>query len=288
MGGRRVLDRNMKNPLAVSIGAVLVGVALWSGTANAPSVDHVRSAGRVFGQEGEEFRWSGTMRPGTTLEIKGVNGGVTAEGISGGQAEVVAVKKGKNDDPSEVRIEVVEHDGGVTICAVHPRKPGKEPYECAPGKSGQIGAEDNDVSVKFTVRVPRGVNLHAQTVNGGIEAMSIDGDVKAQTVNGGVRVSATGAAQGQTVNGSVSVAMGRAEGPLRFQTVNGSITVELPDDAAADVRAQTVHGQINTEFAITVEGRFGMRNAQGTIGGGGPDLSLQTVNGSINLKRASG
>jgi DUF4097 and DUF4098 domain-containing protein YvlB len=82
-------------------------------------------------------------------------------------------------------------------------------------------------------------------VNGGIEAMSIDGDVKAQTVNGGVKVSATGA-------------------------------------------AQTVNGSINTDFPITVQGRFGMRSAKGTIGGGGPDLSLQTVNGSINLKRASG
>ncbi len=284
-----MFEWRMNNPIAVSLAAGLTGLALWSGTATAPSpTDGPDAAYRILVQEDEEFRWSGAMQPGATLEIKGVNGEVVAEGVSGSQAEVVAVKKGKDDDPSEVRIEVVEHAGGVTICALHPRKPDKEPYECAPGKSGEIGAEDNDVSVKFTVSVPRGVNLSAQTVNGGIEAMSIDGDVKAQTVNGGVKVSATGAAQGQTVNGSVSVSMGRAEGPLSFQTVNGSITVELPGDAAADVRAQTVHGQINTDFPITIKGRFGMRNAQGTIGGGGPDLSLQTVNGSINLKRASG
>ena len=284
-----MFEWRMNNPIAVSLAAGLIGLALWSGTATAPSpTDGPDAAYRILVQEDEEFRWSGAMQPGATLEIKGVNGEVVAEGVSGSQAEVVAVKKGKDDDPSEVRIEVVEHAGGVTICALHPRKPDKEPYECAPGKSGEIGAEDNDVSVKFTVSVPRGVNLSAQTVNGGIEAMSIDGDVKAQTVNGGVKVSATGAAQGQTVNGSVSVSMGRAEGPLSFQTVNGSITVELPGDAAADVRAQTVHGQINTDFPITVKGRFGMRNAQGTIGGGGPDLSLQTVNGSINLKRAGG
>ena len=54
-------------------------------------------------------------------------------------------------------------------------------------------------------------------------------------------MSAAGTAEGQTVNGSVSVSMGRAEGPLSFQTVNGSITVELPGDAAADVSAQTVN-----------------------------------------------
>jgi len=284
-----MFEWTMKSPLGVSLAAGLAGLALWSGPATAPPLtDGPDAAAPILVQENEEFRWSGAMQPGTTLEIKGVNGEVTAEGISGGQAEVVAVKKGKDDDPSEVRIEVVEHADGVTICAVHPRKPGKEPYECAPGKSGEIGAEDNDVSVKFTVSVPRGVNLSAQTVNGGIEARSIDGDVRAHTVNGGVNVSATGTAEGQTVNGSVSVSMGRAEGPLSFQTVNGSITVELPGDAAADVEAQTVNGSINTDFPITVQGRFGMRSAKGTIGGGGPDLSLQTVNGSINLKRASG
>ena len=284
-----MFEWTMKSPLGVSLAAGLAGLALWSGPATAPALtDGPDAAAPILVQENEEFRWSGAMQPGTTLEIKGVNGEVTAEGISGGQAEVVAVKKGKDDDPSEVRIEVVEHADGVTICAVHPRKPGKEPYECAPGKSGKIGAEDNDVSVKFTVSVPRGVNLSAQTVNGGIEARSIDGDVRAHTVNGGVKVSATGTAEGQTVNGSVSVSMGRAEGPLSFQTVNGDITVELPGDAAADVEAQTVNGSINTDFPITVEGRFGMRRAKGTIGGGGPDLSLQTVNGSINLKRASG
>lgn len=284
-----MFEWRMNNPIAVSLAAGLAGLALWGGAATAPSLpDRPDIAEPILAQESDDFRWSGAMRPGTTLEIKGVNGGVAAEGVSGSQAEVVAVKKGKDDDPSEVRIEVVEHAGGVTICAVHPRKPGKEAYECAPGKSGNIGAEDNDVSVKFTVRVPSGVNLHAQTVNGGIEAISIDGDVRAHTVNGGVKVSAAGTAEGQTVNGSVSVSMGRAEGPLSFQTVNGSITVELPGDAAADVKAQTVNGSINTDFPITVKGRFGMRNAQGTIGGGGPDLSLQTVNGSINLKRASG
>lgn len=284
-----MFDWTMKNPLAVSLVAGFAGVALWGGTAAPLQLDDGPAlADHVLAQDTEDFRWSGAMQPGTTLEIKGVNGEVKAEGVSGGQAEVVAIKKGKDDDPSQVRIEVVEHAGGVTVCAIHPRKPGKEPYECAPGKGGEIGAEDNDVSVKFTVRVPRGVNLHAQTVNGGIEATSIDGDVRAQTVNGGVKVSAAGTAEGHTVNGSVSASMGRAEGPLSFQTVNGSITVELPGDAAADVEAQTVHGSINTDFPITVQGRFGMRSAKGTIGGGGPNLSLQTVNGSINLKRASG
>ncbi len=280
--------RKLNNPLVVSLAAGLLGLVLANEAAIAPepSLGSLHAVPDVE-QESQEFRWSGAMQPGTTLEVRGVNGEVKAEGVSGGQAEVVAVKKGKDDDPTDVQVEVVEHSGGITICAVYPNKPGKDPNECAPGGGGRISSHDNDVSVKFTVLVPRGVNLKASTVNGAVEAQSIDGDVNAQTVNGSVKVSAAGTAEAQTVNGSVTAAMGRAEGPLSFQTVNGSITVELPEGVGADVKVQTVNGRINTDFPMTVKGRFGSRSASGTIGGGGPDLSLQTVNGSINLKRAS-
>lgn len=281
-------ERKLRSPLGVSLAVGLAALALWD-AALSPELGRPPAGvdPASFGQS-QEFRWSGAMSPGTTLEIKGINGKITAEGVSGGQAEVVAVKKGKDDDPADVTIEVVEHDGGVTICAIYPRAAGKKPFECAPGKGGEIGSGENDVSVMFTARVPRGVNLTAKTVNGEVEARSIDGDVRASTVNGGVHVSAAGSAAAQTVNGSVTASLGRTEGPLSFQTVNGSITVELPDDVAADVRAQTVHGEIDTDFPITVKGRYGMHDATGTIGGGGPRLSLQTVNGSIYLKRSRG
>jgi hypothetical protein len=48
--------------------------------------------------------------------------------------------------------------------------------------------EDNDVSVEWTVRVPRGINLTARTVNGGLHPGSLDGEVKATTVNGSIRL----------------------------------------------------------------------------------------------------
>ena len=269
-----------------SLGLACVAVAGFAGWGATPDSSR-HSSWLASDQESQEFRWSGTIQPGSTLEIKGVNGDVEADGGSGTQAEVVATKTGKDDDPSEVSIEVIEHSGGVTVCAVYPRSSGEKPFVCAAGKDGKIDSHDNDVVVNFTVRVPRGVNLTAETVNGAVEARSIDGDVHARTVNGSVQVTATGAADGQTVNGSVTISMGRTEGPLNFQTVNGSITVELPNGAGADVSASTVNGEITTDFPMTVQGRFGMHHAQGRIGAGGADLSLETVNGNIQLKRAS-
>jgi DUF4097 and DUF4098 domain-containing protein YvlB len=67
--------------------------------------------------------------------------------------------------------------------------------------------------------------------------------------------------------------------------VNGSINIELPDGVNAEVTARTVNGDLETDFPLTIQGRWGPRKLTGTIGDGGRDLSLETVNGSIRLRR---
>ena len=48
---------------------------------------------------------------------------------------------------------------------------------------------------------------------------------------------------------------------------------------------KTVNGDIETEFPLTVSGRVGMRRIRGTVGQGGRTLELETVNGSIRLRK---
>jgi hypothetical protein len=236
---------------------------------------------------GEDFRWSGAVAPGKILEIKGVNGGIEAGPASGNEAEVTARKSGRRSDPDEVEIKVVEHGGGVTICAVYPSPSDARPNECGPGSRGRMSTRDNDVQVTFTVRVPEGVRFVGRTVNGGVEAQGLTADAEVYSVNGAVTVSSTGLARAETVNGSITAAMGRADwtGPLELKTVNGSITVELPASTSARVEARTVNGGIETDFPLTVTGRFGPRRVSGTIGSGGRDLALETVNGGIHIRR---
>jgi DUF4097 and DUF4098 domain-containing protein YvlB len=235
----------------------------------------------------DTFEWSGTVAKGKTVEIKGVNGGIEASGVTGGEVTLTAAKKGKKSDPSEVKIEVVEHSGGVTICAVYP-SPGR-PNECTPGEGGRMKVNKNDVNVKFNVKIPAGVQFVGRTVNGGITARGIEADAEAHTVNGGVEIEAAGTARAETVNGGITAHFGRAdwEGALRLKTVNGGIHVYLPASAAVDVKAGTVNGDIETDFPLTVKGKIGRRRLEGSIGGGGPLLEMETVNGGIELKAAS-
>jgi DUF4097 and DUF4098 domain-containing protein YvlB len=234
----------------------------------------------------EEFRWAGKVAAGQAIEIKGVNGGVTATGAAGSDVEVTAVKKGRRSDPTEVKVEVVEHAGGVTICAVYPSD--GAPNQCVPGQGGRMRVRDNDVNVEFRVKVPAGVRFVGRTVNGGIEASGLKADAEAHTVNGGVELDSTGTARAETVNGGITARLGRAdwEGTLKLETVNGGIDVTLPDGLNADVRASTVNGDISTDFPLTVTGKIARRKLEGTVGSGGRLLEMKTVNGAIELKKA--
>ena len=234
----------------------------------------------------QDFTWAGAVPQGRAVEIKGVNGDVRAEPSGSNQVEVVAVKSARRDDPASVRIEVVPHEGGVTICAVYP-SPSGAPNECAPGDRGRSQVQNNDVTVRFSVRVPAGVTFIGKTVNGDVEAMRLNGDVAINTVNGSATFSTTGGGRAKTVNGSIRGEMGRADwsDTLEMSTVNGSITLTFPASLSTDVRASTVNGDLTADFPMTIQGRVSRRRLEGTIGGGGRLLALETVNGSITLKR---
>ena len=245
----------------------------------------VQAANLVAQQD--EFHWRGRLAAGETITVRGISGDIRALPSTGGDVEVSAVKHARRDDPDEVEIEVVPHEGGVTICAVYPAPRRRAPNECLPGGEGRNNSSDNDVEVDFTVRVPRAVHFTGKTVQGDVLADSLGGNVEARSVNGNVEVTTAGHARASSVNGRVRAAMGRADwtGSLELSSVNGGVTVTLPADLSATVEASTVNGDIESDFPLTVRGRFSARRFSGSVGSGGRELRLETVNGSIRLRR---
>lgn len=235
-----------------------------------------------------DFQWRRALAAGKTIEIVGINGSIDASGTGGREVEVIAVKKGRRSDPESVRIDVVEHADGVTICAVYPHPPRREPNECREGGKGRSNTNNNDVQVTWTIRVPEGVKFTGRTVNGEVVARRLTAEAEVHTVNGDITVETTSWATGSTVNGSIDARMGRTDwrGDAEFDTVNGSITIDLPTGADLEVDASTVNGSMSTEFPLTIRGKWGPRRMSGTIGQGGRYLSLSTVNGSMNLRRS--
>lgn len=241
-----------------------------------------RDRGPVRSQE--TFSWEGRVARGGTVEIKGVNGPVLAEPAEGDRVRVVAEKRGRRDDPEEVEVRVLEHGGGVTVCAVYPRGRDGRANRCSPGEGGHVSSRDNDVQVTFRVRVPEGVHFAGRTVNGDVEIRDLTGDALGYTVNGSVELSTAGAARAKTVNGSIDAAFGRLTRGAEFETVNGSIELDVPDDLDAEIDARWLNGGIESELPLTLRGRFSKRRARGTLGAGGPLIALSTVNGSITIR----
>lgn len=242
----------------------------------------------VLAQDAEgEFNWSGTVARGGTVEINNLNGPIAAEYTSGDRVEIIAVKDGPADDIAEVEIEVIEHAGGVTICTMYPNRDSRDNV-CAPdGDSNLNNQGKNKTRVTFRVRVPAGVQLDADTMNGRITADDMQSNLRLMTMNGAITAQSSGWVHAETMNGAVDVEMGSSDwtGKLALETMNGSIEVVLPAGASADVDAETMNGRVSSDWDdVEVHGRR-RNHANGTIGSGGRDLSVSTMNGSIRLRR---
>lgn len=228
------------------------------------------------------FDWSGTIAQGDMIEIKGVQGDITATGSAAGQVEVRASKTGQDDDPAAVSIEVLPHAGGVTICAVYPDVPGQQPNVCLPGNQGNLSVQNNDVQVNFTVTVPAGVVFEGRTISGGIMGIGLQSEAFATTISGGITLHTTEIAEASTTSGAIDVSMGRADfgRSLAFTVISGNIDVEVPSNTNALVDLRTVSGVVSSDFPLSGS----PIHLQGTLGTGGPVLSLAAVSGNVRLR----
>jgi DUF4097 and DUF4098 domain-containing protein YvlB len=166
-----------------------------------------------------------------------------------------------------------------------------------------------------------GGEVHASTGSGDIQLDSIQGAVAANTGSGSIRAAGVaGEFSGETGSGDVhvqqtapgrvkaSTGSGRIEldgvrGPLhadsgsgdivaqgdlggdwRIETGSGRVSVNLPGNAAFDLRAHTDSGTISTKVPITVMGTISRNDYQGKAGAGGYLLELKTGSGDIRIE----
>lgn len=148
-------------------------------------------------------------------------------------------------------------------------------------------------SASYEIFVPARIDLGMETVNGGINVDGVTGAMKFETVNGGIHLArVAGKIKGETVNGGVHVDLSGAkwdgEG-LDVHTVNGGVTLGLPDSYSAEIRANTVHGGLSSDFqgAKITKGQWGAgpNTLELNLGSGGAAIKLETVNGGVRIQR---
>jgi hypothetical protein len=224
---------------------------------------------------------------GKWLRVRNVSGEVRVRASTSDRVEIVATKSWRRGDPKLVRIESRKSpDGSLLVCAFW-----TENATCSENgyRSNSEGRNrDNDVAVDFEVRLPKGVNIGAWSVNGEVSVDGATGEVEAGSVNGTVDATSTGGpVQASSVNGSVHARMGRLTGneDLDFSTVNGSVIAEFGEDIDANIELSTVNGRFQTDWPVTITGRVDPRHLRATLGKGGRRVRLSTVNGNVELRK---
>lgn len=161
------------------------------------------------------------------------------------------------------------------------------------------------VRLDFTVRVPADTRLQLCTVNrGDVTVTGVHADFSVHSVNGPITMTdVAGAGEAITVNGSVNVWFVSApQAASLFKTINGNVVVSFPDRLAADLRMKSFNGGLYTDFDVqrlpaeplhAVEKRGGMSVYRTNgftavrVGSGGPELTLDTLNGDVRVLRRS-
>jgi len=222
---------------------------------------------------------------GGTIRLQNVNGSIDVDASDNGTTTVSAVKSWRRGDPADVRILVEPSSNGVTVCALW-----SDEKNCSDhGSRSYHGDRHNDVSVRFTVHVAKGVKVDLNTVNGSVDVRGATASVDAETVNGRVEIATQGGPVNiRTVNGNVRATiehlLDSAE-PLELSTTNGSVELEASGDLNADVDAATTNGGIESDFPLTISKGLIGKHIHGTIGKGGRRVELHTTNGSVRLKK---
>jgi hypothetical protein len=284
-----------RNPRRLQI-ATAAALLVLAATAAAPaSAAHLRAiADRTF-----------PLPPGGTVEIDSQNGRIVVETWERPEVRVQITREVRANGDEQARAlmrqltaDVEAGPSHIRIQSVYPKR------EKVVGIWDLIGRGVRAINIHYYLQVPRQTALDLTTANGEVRVRGIQGTLVANTTNGDVDVTAVrGAVEVHTTNGQIRIA--KVEGPavagttngsvaaeltalpargeIEFQTTNGNIELTLPRDLHATLEAGTTNGRVNINYKMTTQGTLSSKSVQGTIGGGGPRIKLETTNGTIDV-----
>lgn len=208
----------------------------------------------------------------STFSLKNVDGDVSVEGWDEERAEVKIIKRGGNADQRRAAHVVLANTGEQIhlVTAATPGGPVEVRYEL---KLPRDLRELHIAAAKSEVRAARfGGSLVVDVERGSIELEDVTGETRTNIIKGHTKINFKDAAH---------------DGAQQFTTVSGNVEVRFAEGADADLKAETVTGEIEADPALglRVEKRFAGQNATGRLGDGGDPVLIKVVNGNIKIRK---
>lgn len=250
----------------------------------------------------QTFEKSFPAKPGSRVAIDGINGSITAKGYAGNEVRVVVheeMQGRRESDLQQAQAEIVleidadEHEISFYVDA---------PWRERNGRRSAWQGRNYEFSHAFELQVPHGVELYLRTVNGDIRVDDVRSVGEFHNVNGRIEASGIrGIGDVTTVNGGIVLEF--LEVPHEggnVETINGNVELTFPSSPDAHVRMKTFNGKLYSDFAYEhraiapqvestrSDGMYVYRSRNSTeisIGKGGPEWSLKTLNGNIYIRK---
>lgn len=218
---------------------------------------------------------------------------------------VCAIACAQESTGGRVVVNATVHNGSITVKTYSGKEVIVEP-------GADVVKEDNVVTVRthpggtahVAITVPADTSLNLKSHNGNIAVEGVHGEIDASSHNGQITLAnVSGTVVANAFNGALKVAMDRIDPakPMSFSTFNGPIDVTFPADLKANIKLKTNHGDVFSDFDIkitgshpiteknnTPDGKFRLRTdgtIYGEINGGGPEVSFQSFNGRIVIRK---
>lgn len=151
---------------------------------------------------------------------------------------------------------------------------------------------------EYRIMIPNRVRLMVEQVNWGggdfeienhrgeVEVLSKTGDIIMTNVTGPITASST--------SGDVEIEFSQLSqaNPTSISLVSGFIDITLPANSNANFNLSSISGEVYTDLDIQLEGRSGNSmerlggggQINGTLNGGGVEVSLKSISGDIYLR----
>src|SRR5262245_15668165 len=233
------------------------------------------SVGVAAGKATDEWTRTYTVAAGGRLEIQNQNGLIEASPAAGNEVEVRAerIVKASSDEAAQELLKSLELREEIS--------PGK--VQIVTAMPGRLGNHE----VRYHVRVPKGLAVQFDNVNGAVKLEDLAAPVTASTTNGGVvGRGLSSAVKAKTTNGGLQIEMTSVGGDVELETVNGGIRLQLPPGARANLEASVTNGRVSLSD-LPFQGEQSRHRMSGTLNGGGPRVVAGTVNGGIRISAGS-
>jgi DUF4097 and DUF4098 domain-containing protein YvlB len=151
------------------------------------------------------------------------------------------------------------------------------------------GGTDASLRADVTVRAPHAALIESvKLFEGRLTLNGLDGSVTADVRRGPIEATGVaGTLRLETGIGAVTVSTGRLVpgGLVRLRTFNGDVRLRLSERPAdARILALALNGGISSTIPLTMKDTWGPRWGEATLGSGQPVISIDVVNGAIEIR----